>query len=162
MQQSLLVELVRRNRVRRGKLYPEHHRRDGMQVYNVQATLAAAPTLDATMTATREEAVSTLRQFGELDGYKISGRRFRGTSPWELHPNEDELLYVIEGQMEVTLLVDDGETTVTLKPGCLFVVPKGTWHRQFAKETVTSWGVTATASDEISFADDPRRGSDAD
>jgi mannose-6-phosphate isomerase-like protein (cupin superfamily) len=132
-----------------------------MQVHDARATLAAAPVLDVTANPSRDQVSSTLRTFGHLDSYTISGRRFRGTSPWELHPTEDELLYVIDGEMEVTLLGDDGPFTVSLASGCLFVVPKGTWHRQFARETVMSWGVTATQSDQISFADDPRLASDS-
>jgi mannose-6-phosphate isomerase-like protein (cupin superfamily) len=128
-----------------------------MKVYDVKMTLSEAPTLDlAASDATRDQVASTLRRFGELDKYSIAGRRFRGTSPWELHPHEDELLYIVEGEMEVTLLGEEGRTTVTLGPGCLFVVPKGTWHQQSAIDTVMSWGVTATHADQISFADDPR------
>ena len=128
-----------------------------MKVYDVKATLSEAPTLDLTASdTTRDQVTSTVRRFGDLDKYSIAGRRFRGTSPWELHPQEDELLYIVDGEMEVTLLGEEGSTTVTLGPGCLFVVPKATWHQQYARETVMSWGVTATHADQISFADDPR------
>ena len=34
--------------------------------------------------------------------------RFRGQTPWERHPAGDELLHVIEGAVEVTVLTDDG------------------------------------------------------
>ena len=52
----------------------------------------------------------------------------------ELHPDGDELLYLVSGRLEVVL--DDGdldrpgtETRHPLGPGDAFVVPKGVWHR---------------------------------
>ena len=52
----------------------------------------------------------------------------------ELHPDGDELLYLVSGRVEVVL--DDGdlehvgeETRHELGPGDGFVVPRGVWHR---------------------------------
>ena len=52
----------------------------------------------------------------------------------ELHPDGDELLYLVSGRVEVVL--DDGdldhvgaETRHEVGPGEAFVVPKGVWHR---------------------------------
>lgn len=73
-----------------------------------------------------------------------------------MHPYNDELLFVLGGELEVTLLTETAITTSKVGPGTLFVVPKGTWHRQTAREPVSSWGVTATDHDQISFAEDPR------
>jgi mannose-6-phosphate isomerase-like protein (cupin superfamily) len=52
----------------------------------------------------------------------------------ELHPDGDELLYIVSGRVEVIL--DDGdldtvgtETRHEVGPGEAFVVPQNTWHR---------------------------------
>ena len=53
---------------------------------------------------------------------KIKGQEV----PWHNHENEDELFYILEG----TLLMEiENETNRTMKPGDMFVVPKGINHR---------------------------------
>lgn len=57
-----------------------------------------------------------------------------GESPvWEMHPNTDELFYILEGQFEMTLLDGDVASEHIVKPGSIFVVPKGIWHKPAAK-----------------------------
>jgi mannose-6-phosphate isomerase-like protein (cupin superfamily) len=48
---------------------------------------------------------------------------------WEIHPEGDELLYLLSGAVDIILEEPGGERVVTLgsRSGC--VVPKGTWHR---------------------------------
>lgn len=71
-----------------------------------------------------------------IDGHTVGAGLVSGPSPHrgELHPDGDELLYVVSGRM--TVVFDDGdrehvgeETTLTLGPGGACVVPRGTWHR---------------------------------
>jgi mannose-6-phosphate isomerase-like protein (cupin superfamily) len=71
-----------------------------------------------------------------IDGFNVGAPFIDGNAPHrgELHPDGDELLYVISGRVEVIL--DDGDETAvgterveTLGPGEAFIVPKGTWHR---------------------------------
>ncbi len=55
----------------------------------------------------------------------------------EMHPDGDELLYLIEGAVDVVL--DDetdetGERRFALDSGNAFVVPQGVWHRVIVKE----------------------------
>jgi len=51
------------------------------------------------------------------------------TSPWEQHPDDDELLQVLEGACEITIMMDDGPVTMALRAGDVIVVPRGHWHR---------------------------------
>lgn len=48
---------------------------------------------------------------------------------WEMHPNGDEIVCLISGEVRFLLETDDGIETVDLKnSGDYVVVPKGTWH----------------------------------
>jgi mannose-6-phosphate isomerase-like protein (cupin superfamily) len=76
-----------------------------------------------------------------VDGFTVGAPFLTGDAPHrgELHPDGDELLYLISGSVDVVL--DDGdqsqvglETTTTLEPGQAFVVPKGVWHRVHVRE----------------------------
>ena len=81
--------------------------------------------------------------------------RFSGESPWERHA-QDELLLVMDGEVDITLLLEDGSTqTRSLRPFNLFVVPRGRWHRQRTEKGVTLMFVSAQEGDDVTW-DDPR------
>ncbi len=77
-----------------------------------------------------------------IDGYTIGSQpNLVGAGPHngEVHPDGDEFLHVVSGLME--LILDDGdeatvgaETTVVLRAGDAYVVPRGVWHRLVAVE----------------------------
>ncbi len=46
----------------------------------------------------------------------------------EIHPDGDEVLYLISGKVRVVFL-DNDEDDIDVEPGAGLVVPKGTWHR---------------------------------
>ena len=81
--------------------------------------------------------------------------RFRGLTPWERHRHGDELVHVLDGEVELTVMTARKSVRVTLRAGCMQVVPRGLWHRQHARAAVTLLSATPTPTD-ISFADDPR------
>lgn len=48
---------------------------------------------------------------------------------WEMHPAGDETVCLLDGDIEMTLALADGDQTVRLKkPGEFVIVPKGVWH----------------------------------
>lgn len=51
------------------------------------------------------------------------------SSMQEMHPESDELLFLVSGALDVILQEDDGERTVTLGAGQAAIVPRGVWHR---------------------------------
>jgi oxalate decarboxylase/phosphoglucose isomerase-like protein (cupin superfamily) len=57
---------------------------------------------------------------------------------WELHPDQDELLYLVEGVTDVILRDDpddpESERVIALRAGEACIVPKGAWHRQVVHE----------------------------
>jgi mannose-6-phosphate isomerase-like protein (cupin superfamily) len=77
-------------------------------------------------------------------------------SPWERHPDGEELLHVLEGAVQVGLLLDSGLASVRLDAGSIFVVPAGVWHSHTALAPTIEFGATPGRS-EHSTADDPRR-----
>ena len=46
----------------------------------------------------------------------------------EMHPDGDEVLYLISGRVKIVFL-DTDEEDADMGPGDGLVVPKGTWHR---------------------------------
>lgn len=51
-------------------------------------------------------------------------------SSWEMHPQGDETVILLSGQVTFVLQQDAGEKLVLLEqPGDFVVVPKNTWHR---------------------------------
>jgi mannose-6-phosphate isomerase-like protein (cupin superfamily) len=52
---------------------------------------------------------------------------------WEMHPDQDELLYLLEGVVDVFLSADlEGaeEHFLRFRQGEACLIPKGMWHRQ--------------------------------
>lgn len=78
-------------------------------------------------------------------------------SPWEMHPDCDELLQVICGEIEVEVLPHTGGDGVRRRIGAggIIVIPKGCWHRQRILEETQELYVTPGTSLH-STADDPR------
>ena len=72
------------------------------------------------------------------------------------HPKADELLYVLDGEIDITVLTDNGPVHATVGAGSIFVVPQGLWHRPVARVAVTLLSATPKPT-EVSFAEDPRR-----
>ena len=52
---------------------------------------------------------------------------------WEMHPEQDELLYLLDGAIDVFLRADLGkseEDRLHVMEGQACLIPKGMWHRQ--------------------------------
>lgn len=52
----------------------------------------------------------------------------------EMHLDGDELLYLVDGAVNLVLDEESGERSIPLQPGQAFVVPRGVWHRVVVKE----------------------------
>ncbi|MBI3792344.1 MAG: cupin domain-containing protein [Gemmatimonadetes bacterium] len=70
------------------------------------------------------------RVVAEVDDAYVKVARVHGTFTWHAHPDEDELFLVLRGTLEIEL--EGG--AVTLGPGQLVVIPKGTRHNPVARE----------------------------
>ena len=65
-----------------------------------------------------------------VDGLTFGVATMSENSPHggEMHPDGDEVLYLISGKARVVLL-ESPEEDILLRPGDGLVVPKGVWHR---------------------------------
>ena len=79
------------------------------------------------------------------DGWLVTQYDVDGTTGHEeMHPEGDELHYLVSGDLDFVLAHDDGTTSViTMRPGTMGNVPRGVWHRIEAREP--SRGVAFTA-----------------
>jgi|KBSMisStandDraft_5_1062788.scaffolds.fasta_scaffold1343364_1 mannose-6-phosphate isomerase-like protein (cupin superfamily) len=88
---------------------------------------------------------------------KLGVARFSSHPLWERHPASDELLQVFEGELDLTVLSPAGPIEMTLRPGSVFVVPKGLWHSPRPRGMVSLLFMSNDAGSEISNKKDPRR-----
>jgi mannose-6-phosphate isomerase-like protein (cupin superfamily) len=97
--------------------------------------------------------------FATLAAYRdgaIFAGSFDGDSEWERHQNGDEVVQVLAGETELTVITADGPQLLRLGQGMLTVVPRGCWHRFHAPKGVTVLTVTPQPT-EHSTAEDPRQ-----
>lgn len=81
-----------------------------------------------------------------LDGYLITVSEIHNDIPhWEMHPNGDEVLYLLSGKLDILIEQSGREQRVPLRsdrPGT--VVPAGAWHRAVVVEPgqmmFVTWG----------------------
>lgn len=94
-----------------------------------------------TVDTTAEEEAQTFARLAEFGEGAIFVGGFSGESCWERHPQGDEIVQVIDGDVEVTIL-DGTVETIRLSAGMLAVVPRSRWHRLSAAKGVTLMTVT--------------------
>jgi mannose-6-phosphate isomerase-like protein (cupin superfamily) len=68
---------------------------------------------------------------------------------WEMHPQGDELVYLLEGAVDFVLEGPEGTTTVPLRERGLVVVPRGVWHTAKVLAPSRLFFVTAGAGTQI-------------
>jgi len=64
-----------------------------------------------------------------MNDYHFKLVKFQGDFVWHSHDHTDEAFIVLEGEMRI----DFHDSRVDLKPGEMFVVPKGVEHKPFAE-----------------------------
>src|SRR3954467_4708535 len=63
-----------------------------------------------------------------LNDYEFKVVKLEGDFVWHSHAQTDEAFIVLEGELRI----DFRDGAVSLKPGEMYVVPKGTEHKPFA------------------------------
>ncbi|MCP9208538.1 cupin domain-containing protein [Streptomyces cucumeris] len=70
------------------------------------------------------------RVVGRMNDYDIRIAHTRGEHIWHVHDDTDEFFLVLDGRFDIALRDADGtETTVVLRRGDTFTVPRGTEHK---------------------------------
>jgi quercetin dioxygenase-like cupin family protein len=127
-----------------------------METLDLGAATSELRTLSITPRMTEEEAATSMQFLAPFNQCMLGVVRFSGRTPWECHPDGDELLHVLDGEVQVELLTEAGPVCRTVGPGSAFVVPRGLWHRQTTGADVTLLFATPVDGTLNSWADDPR------
>jgi mannose-6-phosphate isomerase-like protein (cupin superfamily) len=69
------------------------------------------------------------RIVGQVNEYDVKIAHARGEHVWHVHDHTDEFFLVLDGTFDIALRDGDGERTVSLSAGEIFVVPRGTEHK---------------------------------
>ena len=71
-----------------------------------------------------------------IDGFSVGAPVLTRPAPHagEMHPDGDELLFLISGHVSVLLEGQDAQRVLELRPGQAVVVPRGVWHRVLLNE----------------------------
>ena len=71
-----------------------------------------------------------------VDGYVIGAPTLIREPPHagEMHPDGDEILFLISGSLTVILEDQEPARRVDLTPGKALIVPRGVWHRVLLNE----------------------------
>lgn len=74
---------------------------------------------------------ATIADRSELEGGRLVMvmRYTDDWDSWEMHPAGDELVYALDGAVDLILDEEDGERVVQLRTRTGCVVPRGVWHR---------------------------------
>ena len=72
-----------------------------------------------------------------IDGYTVGAPVLTRPPPHngEMHPDGDELLFLVSGHLTVLVEEQGSESAIELQAGQALVVPRGVWHRVVPNET---------------------------
>jgi mannose-6-phosphate isomerase-like protein (cupin superfamily) len=127
-----------------------------LTAHDLRTALSGLSELAVSPSTTEEEAGAAVRELALLNQCVLGLTRFSGRTPWERHPDGDELLHVLDGEVEITVLTDDGPVDVHMGTGSVFVCPRGLWHCQRSPTGATLLFATPARGSEVSWAEDPR------
>lgn len=72
------------------------------------------------------------RIVGELNGQHVKLAKLLGDFVWHKHDNEDELFYVLDGELRIEFR----DKSVTVRKNEFLIVPRGVEHRPVAEKEV--------------------------
>ncbi len=118
---------------------------------NIEEELSKLKILDGrTPQTSDEDAAEAFTMLAPFDTGGVYTGSFIGDSPWERHTAGDELVLVLKGKTELTILTEDGKETLSMEAGMVTVVPKGLWHRFHAPQGVSVLTATPQPTDHSS------------
>ncbi|MGC5022269.1 cupin domain-containing protein [Micromonospora sp. DT47] len=69
-----------------------------------------------------------------VNDYDVRIAKVAGEHVWHAHDHTDEFFLVLDGELRIALRDGDGERTVVLPRGAVYVVPRGVEHRPSSVE----------------------------
>jgi len=84
-----------------------------------------------------------VKRVANTDGWLVSTYRMAADmDSSEMHPEGDELHYLVSGRLDLVLEEGDGDRVLELTPGDSASVPKGVWHRFIVREPALGIAIT--------------------
>ena len=115
---------------------------------NIEEELSRLKMLNArTKNTPAAESAAAFVKLAPFDTGGVFTGSFSGDSPWERHRAGDELVHILKGEADLTILTKDGPEVLKMKAGMLTVVAKGLWHRFHAPNGVTVLTATPQPTD---------------
>lgn len=117
-------------------------------VVDIEKALSKLRMLEGRTPDTHDDIVAA--SFATLASYDDGGvftGSFLGRSAWERHNKGDELVHILKGETELTIIDNSDPKIFNLKSGMIIVVPKGKWHRFNSEKGVTVLTVTPQPTD---------------
>ena len=105
-----------------------------MKAINVEATLQSTPQWS--------QGGASFWMLDPFNGGQAWIGQYQGESPWEMHPDGEELVVVLDGAVDFVLEAEGGFKTVAVAAGDVLVIPRGVWHRQLCHGQVKTLGAT--------------------
>jgi mannose-6-phosphate isomerase-like protein (cupin superfamily) len=83
-----------------------------------------------------EAAMGITREIPTGEPFELAGRivGLERETGRELHPDADELLYLLSGRIRVRLELEGGDREAEVRPGQALAIPRGTWHQIIVDE----------------------------
>ena len=78
------------------------------------------------------DALWSPRIVTSVNDYDVRIAKVAGEHVWHTHDDTDEFFLVLDGTLSIALRDPDGERSVVLPTGSVFVVPRGVEHRPTA------------------------------
>lgn len=115
---------------------------------DIAAAIAPLPTLHNRRPESHgPEVDAAFAILAETETGGVFAGRFDGESAWERHRHGDELVHILDGETQLTVIGADGPTVLTLSAGMLTIVPRGCWHKFHAPTGVTVMTMTPQPTD---------------
>lgn len=119
-----------------------------LKAFDINATVASLPLLKGRTPET--EGAEAAAAFATTENGAVFTGSFEGQSAWERHPNGDELVQVIGGKTQLTIIQEQVPVVLEMKAGMVTVVPRGCWHQFNAPTGVTVLTMTPQPTDHSS------------
>lgn len=85
--------------------------------------------IDVAAAAVNLQALWSPHIVARVNDYDVRIARVAGDHVWHAHDDTDEFFLVLDGELTIAMRDDNGERSVLLPRGSVFVVPRGTEHR---------------------------------